>query len=81
MVAFLLTEQALKKFYLDFLLLHRRTTKLWVKIFLKLALGAKIPLFDAELNSEPNGVVFMNGTYLLKKFLAKFFFVVVAPSW
>ena len=69
MVILLFTGQALKKCHLDFVLLYRREIKMKVKNLPKLVPEIKVSPFDAELNSESNGLVFMNGTYFFKKFL------------
>jgi hypothetical protein len=50
------------------------------KVFPKLVPWIELSPFDAELNSESNGLVFMDGTYFLKKFLAKSLLFVLAPS-
>ena len=41
------------------------------EIFSKLVSRIKVPPFDAELNSESNGLVFMDGTYFLEKFFVE----------
>ena len=46
-----------------------------IKLFRKFVPWIKVPPLDAELNSELNGVVFMDGRYLVKNFLANKSFV------
>ena len=77
MVILLFTGQALEKF----LLILNVKEKNLDKILPKLVPCIKVSPFGAELNSESNGLVFMDGTYFFKKFLAKSLFFVLAPSW
>ena len=69
MVILLFAGQALKKFNVDIVLLRRREVKIKVKNLPKLVPWIKVSPFDAELNSDSNGLVFMDGTYFSKKFL------------
>ena len=63
MVILLFAGQAFKKFNLGFCPLYKVKRKVKLNFFLNLVRRIKISSLDAELNSESNGLVFMDGTY------------------
>ena len=85
MVILLFTGQALEIFFPISLFLSYIGEQNLDEIFPKLVPCIKVSPFDAELNSESNELVFMDGTYFVKKFLYKLLFrrgssVVVASN-
>ena len=74
MVILLFTGQALEDFLPSSLFLSYIGKQNRDEIFPKLVPCTKVSPFDAELNSESNGLVFMDGTYFLEKFLVESLF-------
>ena len=86
MVILLFKEEALGNFLPTSLFLSYIGEQNLDEIFPKLLPWIEVSPFDAQLNSESNGLVFMDGTYFLEKVLAESLFrrvssVVLASHW